>query len=84
MKMHRVILQVIVVFALMLTGGPLPLLHIESSHAMGYIPKDHRSFHHNGGGPSHQVPEPSVLVMLGTGMGGVGILYAFARRNRKK
>lgn len=72
---------------------------VTSSHAMGYIPdhfrnhgRNHGRNHanhgnpggNNGGGTTYQVPEPSSLALLGTGIGGIGIFYAFARRNRKK
>ena len=61
---------------------------LDSAYAMGR--KHHRYYDSSGGGsegtPTHSVPEPSTLILLGTALGAAGAYKVIKsrKRNRKK
>ncbi len=85
-------------FILMLTGMPLQLLHIDSvksAYAMGSRHHQNHPYYGSGNGSDngdangsgngdvYQVPEPTTISLIGTGLAGIGIYVAVRRRNRK-
>ena len=68
--------------ALVITGAAL--LPVTAAHAMGEVPSappSHQGGDHGSAGSPAPVPEPGVLVLFATGLGG---LYAGRRLARKK
>jgi hypothetical protein len=85
MKKTRVLYSLLGAFLLVFTGGPLPLFDLDmttSSYAMARRPV-HSPFGNGTGGTTYNLPDPSTLSLMGTGIGGVFLLYALKKRNRK-